>query len=94
METLMAGAATIEIFLASVGIATVLGRLALEGVCWLMQDAGIGPRKQAAPSRQSAFQVQTTPRPVAALGSLAMVRVQMGSHFQAGQARHLPLRAR
>lgn len=88
METLMAGAATIEIFLASVGIATVLGRLALEGVFWLMQDAAAGSRKQAIPARRS------TPRPLGAIGQLAMVRVNMGTNFQAGQGRHLPLRAR
>jgi hypothetical protein len=67
METLMAGAASIEIFLASVGIATIMARLALDGVFWLMQDAGTRAPRQAA-----------TPRPRPAIGSLAMVRVRIG----------------
>jgi hypothetical protein len=81
METLMAGAASIEIFLASVGIATVLGRLALEGVFWLMQDAG------ARTSRQ-------VPRPQSITGQLAAARVRVAPFFHSEQGRHLPLRAR
>ena len=39
METIMAGAATFEIFVASVAIATGLGLLALRGMFWLMHGA-------------------------------------------------------
>jgi hypothetical protein len=69
METLMAGAATIEIFLASVGIAMVLGRLALLCVFWLMQDAGTHAPRQAAA------------RPRVATGSLAMAHVRIERHL-------------
>jgi hypothetical protein len=80
METLMAGAASIEIFLASVGIAMVLGRLALQGVFWMMQDAGTQSFRKTTTPRQGAVQ------PQAAIGSLAMVRIRVD--------RNLPLRAR
>jgi hypothetical protein len=42
METLMAGTAIFEVFLASVGMATLMAMLALRGAFWLMHDAGIG----------------------------------------------------
>ena len=42
METLMAGAAGVEIFLASVILAVLLAVWAMRGMFWLMQGAGRG----------------------------------------------------
>jgi hypothetical protein len=42
METFMAGAAGVEIFLASVILAVVLAVWAMRGMFWLMQPAGRG----------------------------------------------------
>jgi len=40
METIMAGAAVAEIFLASVGIAMLMATLALRGILLVMRGAG------------------------------------------------------
>jgi hypothetical protein len=42
METFMAGAAGVEIFLASVILAVVLAVWAMRGMFWLMEGAGRG----------------------------------------------------
>jgi hypothetical protein len=47
METMMAGAATFEIFVASVAIAAGLGVLSLRGMFWLMHGAANGTRRPA-----------------------------------------------
>jgi hypothetical protein len=39
METLMAGAAVVEIFLASLGIAMLMATIALRGMLWVMRSA-------------------------------------------------------
>lgn len=61
METFMLGLASLEIFLASVGIATAAAWLSLCGAFWLMQDAG-APRQIAL-------------RPRTATGGMAYARV-------------------
>jgi len=40
METIMAGAAVAEIFLASLGIAMLMATVALRGMLWVMRSAG------------------------------------------------------
>jgi len=83
METLMAGAAAVEIFLASVGIAWMLAKLALFSMLWLMQDAGSMRKARWRPVPRPATQRLQT-----AMGSLAMAHVQMD------ERRRVPSRAR
>jgi hypothetical protein len=40
METIMAGAAVAEIFLASLGIAMLMATITLRGMLWVMRSAG------------------------------------------------------
>lgn len=68
METLMAGAATLEIFLASLGMAVALGSLALRGALWLMHGAGTGGRGIS----------RVRPRVAGGTSALAQVRVGHG----------------
>jgi hypothetical protein len=56
MEAMVTAAANIEIFLATLAVAACLARLALRGMFWLMQDAGVGV------GRHFTVQRATTPR--------------------------------
>lgn len=80
METVMAGAAGVEIFLGSVILAVLLAVWAMRGMFWLMQGAGLGRS------------VSVAARPVAvrsgvAGGSLVLARVPSLSGLMSSRSR-------
>jgi hypothetical protein len=70
METLMAGTAIFEVFLASLGMSALMATLALRGAFWLMHGAGIGRQ----PTLRLA--VRTVPGAAGSAGRLMPVPVR------------------